>query len=963
MFAQALVRPVVAIAVVLISVLGLPVVLAAQGLNSGSIQGRVADETGGALPGVTVVVSGPALQIPQLTATTTGDGTYRFAELPAGVYRVSYELSGFQTVVREEVRLNVGFAARLDIVLKVGVLEESVTVSGLSPVVDSSTTVGSTNFTKDALERVPISRSMWQVLAMTPGVAVTSTPDVGGSTIGTQQGYKNYGTSGQNKPVIEGVDTRQGTDAAGAYLDYNAFEEIQVRAVGNDAEMALPGTNFVGIVKSGGNQFHGTYMAAGQRPELQSDNIDDELRSLGVTAGNPLKYYWDLSADLGGRLIRDKLWFYTAYANQESVKGKIGYARAPGPDSLFGTSDDELGESKVTLINYTLKKSYQPSPKYRFIGFVQRGEKLEPERGGDRFRPAENTHNFEFRHVVAKGELQGTPSDNVLYNILIGRNRFTSEYRPFEDVPGKPTRFNRETGLYTGIAADVWTPERLQWSSQGSVSFFPEGDYLGRHSLKTGYFVSIQSFGEDRLDRAAGNYRLVYDRVGGVPNRPVEIVTYNLPITGMGNRMTEYSAYVKDTWTIGSRVTLNAGIRLERYHSFVDEQEKAQGAFGSSGTFPKVDVLTWQSVAPRFGLAYDVTGNGRTVVKATYGLFNHTMGDQYAARHNLNNKVETTYRWRDQDGNNDYTPGEVNLDINGPDFLSTAGATSNLANPDLRQPVTHEFTAGIERELVANVSARALYVYKNQQDLFTEVNVLRPYSAFTIPITRRDPGPDGVLNTADDAGRVTFFDYDRAFAGGRFVGRMPLNSDRNDYYHSIEATLNKRHSNNWDLLASVLATKNHRWLTQISESPNDDVFPLDETWNWQFKLVGSYTFPWDVQLSSFFQSMSGDPGQRTYVFRSADPDGGPPIAQSSTVTLRLEPFGARMEPTLHVLNLRVSKQFELGAGKRFEIGADLFNMLNANEASAMRWISGPQFGSITEILPPRIVRIGGKFNF
>ena len=137
-------------------------------------------------------------------------------------------------------------------------------MSGLSPVVDTATTAGITNFTKEMLESAPNTKSMWQVLAMTPGVRPAGTPDVGGSELGNQQGYKNYGTTGQVTPQLEGLNTRQAETTAGFFYDYAALEEAQVKAVGNDAEVALPGTNWIAIVKSGGNDFHGNYSAAGQ---------------------------------------------------------------------------------------------------------------------------------------------------------------------------------------------------------------------------------------------------------------------------------------------------------------------------------------------------------------------------------------------------------------------------------------------------------------------------------------------------------------------------------------------------------------------------------------------------------------------------------------------------------------------------------------------------------------------------
>src|SRR5205814_10559022 len=137
----------------------------------------------------------------------------------------------------------------------------------------------------------------------------------------------------------------------------------------------------------------------------------------------------------------------------------------------------------------------------------------------------------------------------------------------------------------------------------------------------------------------------------------------------------------------------------------------------------------------------------------------------------------------------------------GSDFISVTGASNNSMNPDLVQPRTHEASLGFERELMANFGAKFLYVYKRQNNLYKAVNVLRPYSAYSIPLTRRDPGPDGVLGNADDGGKVTIYDYSAAFAGSAFVGNKFLNapSDRPDDYNTVEFSLNKRMSHRWDM--------------------------------------------------------------------------------------------------------------------------------------------------------------------
>ncbi len=333
--------------VTLTALLGLSVLCAAvvhaQTTNRSGIEGKVSDASGAVLPGVTVSIASPALLREQEISVTDERGRYRFAALPAGLYTITYELSGFQTVTREAVRLEAGFVATIDVSLAVGAVVETVTVTGESPVVDVRTTAVATNFNRDALENLPTSRTMWQVLQMSPGMRITSaTPDVGGSTVGSQQDYANYGGrgAGGNRPTLDGVDTRETESFAGFYYDYGAFEEVQIKAMGNDAEVSVSGTNFVGIIKSGGNDYHGSFLYAWETPKLQSGNVTDALRTQGITEGNPLKQYYDLNADLGGRLVRDRLWFYVGGRRQLIRSGKIGYARTAGPDGVYGTADD-----------------------------------------------------------------------------------------------------------------------------------------------------------------------------------------------------------------------------------------------------------------------------------------------------------------------------------------------------------------------------------------------------------------------------------------------------------------------------------------------------------------------------------------------------------------------------------------------------------------------------------------------
>ena len=978
--------------VFLVSAVLLSTTAEAQVRGNSRIEGQITDDTGGSLPGVTITLTSPALQLGEQLAVSASDGTYRFPELPIGTYLLTYDLEGFTTLVREDITLTFAFTARVDVVLEVGALEESITVSGISPVVDVVSTSGGTTLTQELLSATPTSLNYQDVMALVSGVLVSKDRSlqnaIGGQNL-TSGSNTTFGQPVRMGNWIEGMKAAQAETP-----DFLAVENMDVRSYGNTAEIDGPGSSLSIIYKSGGNQFHGRLSGDYQNDALEWSNIDDTLRDQGITSPQ-MEYVYKTGQDLGGPIVQDKLWFYVAHAWAEARAGSPGLSLDPGPDGVYFNADDTPITPKLNGRNMIGKLTYQATNQHKFIVFGQRDPVWEEVKlGGNRSIPYEAQRESTTLTTHYKVEWQGLFGNNVFANLLAGKGGYNIEYRPHLDLPLSTCRSFRDTGVVTGNGCWFFgfvrtfgsgtalapyldrSPIRSQYS--GGLTF-----YRASHELKTGWaylpgrlFVTVPDYSgyADVADtREDGLYQLIYDRVPGGPYEPVEFLAADVPTAG-GSRQNNWSFYLSDTWRATDRLTVNAGIRWERVEAYVEPQVKEQGLFGFGGTFPQLEIGDWSGFAPRIGAAFDVSGDGKTVAKAAYGLYQHADFNNFGnpltlpAPWNKNSPSEYTYIWRDQDGNNEYTPGEVDLDVNGPDFLRVRGPSNNAVNPDLDWGRTHELSASIERELVPNVALRGLYVYKKVVDEIRSrgfVNVARPYDVYNQVFTRRDPGPDGVLDTGDDGGSVTLYDYDPAYRGADFVETQILNvpDDRTDSYQNVEIQLLKRPgTGGWYADTAILFTKNHRWLTGFVANPNLENFRLDETWDTTFRLAGGYELPYAIRVSTLYQIISGLHNQRTNLFRRDDPDGGPSFPSSGSITVPVEEYGTQSLPTRHLMNLRFSKFVALG-GTRLRLDLDVYNLFNINTPYTATYRSGPTFGNFNRIAAPRVVRLGFNYTF
>jgi hypothetical protein len=330
------------------------------------------------------------------------------------------------------------------------------------------------------------------------------------------------------------------------------------------------------------------------------------------------------------------------------------------------------------------------------------------------------------------------------------------------------------------------------------------------------------------------------------------------------------------------------------------------------------------------------------------------------------------YKWTDPNGNGDYDPGEVNLDKNGPAFLSITGAANNILNSDLKVARTYQYQATLEQEIMPNLAATISFVRLRQNNLYQFVNVLRPYSAYNLAFDRVDPGPDGTSGTADDGKTITIYDYDPKYKGAAFVQNQYQNrpSDRDDTFNTIETTVNKRTTSGWGRWsgqAAFSATKYYQYRSGTSgnpgivTSPNDNLFPVNDTWDWNWKLNLNVDVPWKIALSESWIQSKGIIGQRLVNFGN--------LPQSGTLTLPVEPYGVLKSPNRGVLNLRGTRTWKVGKTS-FRGIVDVLNVLNGAPPYAINFTSGfnrttnlVTYGQWSQILSPRILKGGVLFEF
>jgi hypothetical protein len=920
----------------------------AQTMQTGNIVGTVTSADG-ALPGVTVTIKSPAMILPSMTQITGAKGSFRFMGLAPGAYELTFEMPGLQTMIRKGVRVLVAQNTTLDITMEQKTLEESVTVIGLSPTIDKQRTTRAVNLDRIFLQSIPSARNLGSFFNMAPGVTADSAH--GGSTMDS-----SYNLDGVNM-----VDAATGRPNVVFGLDI--MDEISVLQGGLSAEYGSVRAAMINIVtKSGGNKFSGTASFYFNHESLKGDNTKGTPLA-GSKSGNKLELEPVLT--VGGPVIKDKLWFFASGSFNQTESFVAGYPAGSTPGN-------EKPIKNTTIFPFG-KLSFQPSSSDKFSLSYNFSNNLMEDSGASRYSAESVTQKVTRpTHVVS---LQWTKffSSNFFGNLRFGTNLQTFNL----DAKGNAAQsWQGNTNISTGNAwrnKDYYVRNRYQVNAEATAFI---DNLAGTHELKFG--------GESQIALTTWKVYGVTDPLtGGCYNDMYGSAYYDTMIlvnNGFDRKdnMIDFAGFVQDNWAVTRNLNFSLGLRLE-YNSVVyPPQNTSEGPISFFGqtynrSIPKtMTMYSWVNLAPRVGLIYDLFSDGKTLFKASFSryLIPNQIGFVNVAHPN---------GWFGyiQYLNADGTPivGDIDPWAYPGGAQNPNGTKVGYKDYPLKAGYTDELTIGAERELLPDFSVGARYIQKWDRNQPNFVDAAQIDIDKLLSTGELDWSKNWTSKTTVDPynGQTVTF-YQKITLGTQEMYLVnPPGANRD--YSGFEFTLDKRYSKGWAMNFSYVYAKSTGLITTARsdeslggasggffQSPNahtnaNGVLPLER--RHQFKLTGLVKGPFGINLSGYFQYLSGYPLTRTISNNWLG------LTLKQNVTIFAETRGSSHLPPFYQLDLRLEKTFKISV-INLGIFADCFNVLNRGAATG-QWMNSSNtntpFMRMTGINTPRIFQLGARIEY
>jgi len=992
-------------------VLGAILVLPSAAAAQGSVAGIVKDASGAVLPGVTVEASSPALIEKTRAVVTDGTGQYKIVDLRPGTYTVMFTLPGFSTVKREGIALSGSFTATVNADLRVGAVEETITVSGETPIVDIQSTTRQQVLDHAVIDAVPTGRLVQNLGVLLPGVSVSGgltlngvgTQDVGGSSGNAVSQLASHGGRGlDQRTTINGLSMMlsAGVNNTPYVPNMGSTQEVTIDISGVSAEAAEGGVRVNVIPKEGGNTFRGLVFASFANESMQSSNFTGDLKARGFTTPNALRKVVDLNPAFGGPIAKDKLWFYASHRLQiaQNWVGGMFFDTTYNDPSVWTLNQDQTHRiSNDGMWNEgNVRLTWQATQKNK-VGFSFAKEHMCTCPSAIRATTSPGFDN----HWGWPHHLMTTEWTSPLTSRLLLEAGAFHQYHRWGWFPYAETNPNVIGVLEQSSQINYkLRPAGFADRWQHDLRYRAAASYItGAHAFKVGF--NNGSGDIDALLFLNGNQNLYYRFNNGAPNL---ITLYATPYHDGWNLDHDLGIYAQDRWTV-SRLTVTGGVRFDSFKSSFPEETYGPIQFAPTRSFtlPTTPNSNWKDITPRMGVAYDPFGNGRTALKVSvnkYLIGSDGPAFTYGTQAPYNRVVHSTTRtWADANRNVvpdcDLTSALANGEcgaLNDPNFGKASPSTTYDPKAITgwgHRPFDWELATSVQHQVLPRMSVEVGYFRRWYGNFGVTDNLALAPSDFdayciTAPADRRLPG--GGANQICGLANVSAAKF--SVPAQNFVTLASNYGKQIEHWNGIDLSTNARLLRGITLQGGVstgrTSTDNCAIVSKLPEliSTATTALPLgycemDSPLLTQVKGLGAYTIPrLDIQLGGSFQSNPGPLVQATFNAPTAlaaqslgrPLAGNAPNAQVNLLrsnalaaTPTAASAGALYGDRVNQVDLRVGKIFRFGQ-RRAAVNLDVYNALNSSavltESTAYGTFRVPQI-----VMVGRFLKVGAQLDF